>query len=169
MNELFEVVHYTREHQDTLSSKFDCGNSDINMFLLSSKSLDYGYGKTYVAIYNGEILGYYNISTGHIEDENGLRMGGSSFINYFALDRKYQKIRFGEGYLSDLLLSDCFNKVDYIRKNHIGFTFVTLSSTEEGKNLYERNGFELLDDDMRMAKNKGEETCTPMYLPLDYE
>ena len=45
----------------------------------------------------------------------------------------------------------------------------TLSSTEEGKRLYERNYFEELDDSMTFAKNDGELKCTPMYLPLDLE
>ena len=96
-------------------------------------------------------------------------MGGSAYINYLALDKKYQKIQYGNGYISDLLLGDCLNKVEDIRQNHIGLSFITLSSTEEGKRLYERNDFEELDEGMTIAQNDGELKCTPMYLPLDLE
>ena len=165
----FVAIPYTKQHQDQYASKFDCGSDAINMFLLSSNSLDYGYGKTYVIIYNNEILGYYNIGTSCIQSENGLRMGGSAYINYLALDKKYQKIQYGNGYISDLLLGDCLNKVEDIRQNHIGLSFITLSSTEEGKRLYERNDFEELDEGMTIAQNDGELKCIPMYLHLDLE
>lgn len=169
INNSFIAVPYTKEYQMQLAPKFDCGSDAINMFLLSSNALDYGYGKTYIILYNDEILGYYNISTSCIQSENGLRIGGSVYINYLALDKKYQKIQYGDGYISDLLLGDCLNKIEYIRQNHLGLSFITLSSTEEGKRMYERNGFEELDGEMSFAQNYGELKCTPMYLPLDLE
>ncbi len=65
----------------------------------------------------------------------GIRMGGTIYINYLALNQEYHKV-----------------KLD-----------------EEGYNLYKRNGFEELEEDMKIAKNDGEKTCIPMYLPLDLE
>lgn len=61
INNSFIAVPYTKEYQMQLAPKFDCGSDAINMFLLSSNALDYGYGKTYIILYNDEILGYYNI------------------------------------------------------------------------------------------------------------
>lgn len=70
---------------------------------------------------------------------------------------------------SDILLADCLNRIENIRENALGFAFVTLSSTDEGYNLYEQNGFSPLEEDMKIAKNSGEMSCIPMYLPIDYE
>ena len=90
------------------------------------------------------------------------------YINCLAIDVKYQKKKFLGSYYSDILLRDCMNRIEDLR-NGIGFGFVTLSSTEEGHYLYERNGFCELESDMRIAKNSGEDSCSPMYLPIDYE
>lgn len=170
MTDTFHTIPYTKELQKQFASKFDCGNEAINMFLRDSISLDPLFGKTYVLISEDAIVGYYNISTGHIEDDQSIRMGGTIYINYLALDQEYHKVKFDEeGYVSDFLLGDCFNRVLHLQDNYVGFTFITLSSTEEGYYLYKRNGFEELEDDMKMAKNDGEKECIPMYLPLDLE
>ena len=167
----FTGIPYTREHQLNLAKKFDCGNSYINSFLHSTDSLDYGYGSTYVIILGSMIIGYYNIGMSCLVDENDIRMGGSVYINYLALDKKYHKTKVGNSkkYFSDLLLYDCLNRIEYIRQNYIGVSFITLSSSAEGIYLYERNGFMFLDDDMKIFKNKKEGQCVPMYLPLDLE
>lgn len=96
-------------------------------------------------------------------------------INCFALDenyhRQYQiqspdciKIR-----LSDLLLHDCISRIRRIRENEVGFTFITLCSTVEGQNLYTRNDFEILDEDLSFSVSEHDKDCILMYLPLDLE
>lgn len=70
---------------------------------------------------------------------------------------------------SDFLLFDCMEKIKEIRVKHLGFTFVTLSSTEEGYHLYLRNGFEKLDDDISFSLEEAEEGCIPMYYAIDVE
>lgn len=57
---------------------------------------------------------------------------------------------------SDFLLLDCMEKIKEIRFYHLGFTFVTLSSTREGYHLYMRNGFEKLDDDISFSMEESE-------------
>ena len=161
-------VKLTKGMQDSLSGSFECGNPALTLFLKSHDALDAFFGTTYVITSDREIIGYYNISTGHIEDGSNIRIGGTVYINCLAMDEKYQKKKFMGSYYSDILLSDCMNRIEDLR-NGIGFGFVTLSSTEEGHYLYERNGFSELEDDMRIAKNTGEDTCLPMYLPIDYE
>jgi ribosomal protein S18 acetylase RimI-like enzyme len=160
----------TKSMQNELSPLFECGNQALTLFLKSYDSLDNFFGKTYIMLDESKnrIIGYYNISTGHIEDENHIRTGGTVYINCLALDVNYQKKKIGSYYISDRLLCDCLKRIENIRKE-IGFGFVTLSSTDEGLKLYERNGFCELEDDMLMAKNTGEDACIPMYLPLDYE
>ena len=171
MKSKFRTMPYSKELQNIFANKFDCGNSAINAFLKSYDALDSLFGRTYVLLSDNEcIVGYYNISTGDIADEKNIRIGGSVYLNYFAVDEKYQKVKYDEyGYISDFLLGDCINRVMEIQENYVGFSFITLSSTEEGYKLYERNGFYELEDDMIMAKNTGEKTCYPMYLPLEVE
>jgi len=168
MKHEYLTVKYTDEMQKKLSKSFDCGNSALTSFLKSYESLDNSFGVTYVIPSDNGIIGYYNISTGHIENERHIRMGGTVYINCLALDVNYQKKKFANSYYSDILMSDCLKRIEDIREE-IGFAFVTLSSTGEGYKLYERNGFCELENDMQMAKNTGEDTCIPMYLPLDYE
>lgn len=171
MSNLFTTIVYNREIQEKCSLQFQCGNEALDLFLQSGLSLDASFGKTFVTIFNDRIIGYYNIGTGHIEDENVIRYGGSVYINYLAVDQSFQKVKINEEwYFSDVLMLDCIGRIKKIRENDIlGFTFITLSSTEEGIGLYSRNGFELLEDDMIVAKNEGEYTCKGMYLPLDVE
>ncbi|MBR0483240.1 MAG: GNAT family N-acetyltransferase [Oscillospiraceae bacterium] len=166
-NEYF-TVKLTKEIQAELSQSFDCGNPALTTFLKSYEALDDFFGVTYVIKSKNGIIGYYNISTGHIENENHIRMGGTIYINCLAIDKLYQKKKFRTSYYSDILMNDCLQRIENLR-NKVGFAFVTLSSTDEGYHLYERNGFCELEDDMQMAKNTGEDTCIPMYLPLDYE
>lgn len=160
------------------ASNFDCGNNHINQFLKSSQAFDDGFGKTYVWLEdnNQEIIGFYNISVGCIDQKDGesrYKMGGSIHINEFALAQKYRGVSLGEdsnANLSDALLKDCLDRVEYIRRKHIGFSFVTLQSTREGHSLYERNDFEDVEDDMNISIIQGaEEECQAMYLALDLD
>ena len=65
-------------------------------------------------ISDNSIIGYYNISTSCIENDEGIRIGGSVYINCLAVDKHYQKVKRGEYYISDILLADCLNRVDNI-------------------------------------------------------
>ncbi len=169
MSKKYTIEIYTKDIQNNFSSAFDCGNDALTAFLKNYDALDNMFGKTYVMISDNSIIGYYYISTSCIENDEGIRIGGSIYINCLAVDKHYQKVKRGDYYISDILLADCLNRVDNIRENALGFAFVTLSSTDEGYYLYDRNGFCKLEDDMKIAKNIGEDTCIPMYLPLDYE
>lgn len=165
-----------------LASSFHSGNNYLDRFLKSADALCDGIGKTYVFLSTSTdgdtIIGYYNIGVGYIEEiSNNVRrrIGGSAHINCFALDERYHgllqdttpdgiKIK-----LSDVLLYDCINRIQKIRSTEIGFSFITLCSTKEGENLYRRNDFEVLDEDLSFSKSDGDKDCIPMYLPLDYE
>lgn len=170
-NKDFLTVPYTRELQELYARKFDCGNDLISSILKSEDSLRDMVGKTYVMLDEGRgrIIGYYNISTGDLADGSYIRLGGSIYIKYFAVDCDYQDTKWDDDYIADVLLVDCMNRIMEIREKSVGFAFVTLSSTKEGLHLYERNDFSLLEDDMILAQGEKENECIPMYLPIDYE
>ena len=100
------------------------------------------------------------------------KIGGSVHINDFALDEKYHGVSFEnmDGNMSGVLLLECLMRIENIQNNHVGFSFVTLCSTNEGYKLYERNGFEKLEADMTVSPTYGKEfQAIPMYLPLGVE
>ena len=179
MSNRINVVQYDASLQK-LASSFHSGNDYLDRFLRGPDSLDNNFGKTYVFLSddNKIIVGYYNLGLGYIEqNDSGIirKAGGAVHINCFALDEEYHGLL--QAYtddgvkinLSDVLLDDCMERVEKFRREHVGFAFVTLSSTKEGYSLYLRNGFENLEDDMNFAITDSDVECTPMYLAMDME
>lgn len=180
VRENLNVVPYTVALQK-LSKTFSSGNDHLDRFLKESVSLDDNFGKTYVWLSEKEdfIVGYYNIGTGSIDevlpDSERYKIGGSIHINEFALDKAFHGMT--QGYtesgdkinISDLLLDDCLQRIADLRSQNVGFTFVTLCSTEEGFHLYARNGFEELDDGMQFSLGYEEKKCIRMYSPMEID
>ena len=163
-----------------LASSFHSGKEHLDHFLQGSQALDVGLGKTYVFLSedNRVIIGYYNIGVGYIEQitkSGNRKIGGSAHINCFALDEKYHGLlqyNTPDGIkvnLSDVLLNDCIRRIDAIRSEQIGFSFVTLCATQQGYSLYKRNDFDDLDGDLNFSTDETDKGCILMYLPLDYE
>ena len=181
MSKIFTSHHNIVEFDanlQKLASSFCCGNEFIDNFLKGSLALDSAIGKTYVWLSddNSRIIGFYNITTGSVEelrDGKLYKIGGAVHINDFAVDVSYQKTLYDSNhswYISDVLLLDCIERIEAIRDNSLGFSFVTLASTKEGFNLYSRNDFESMEDEMQIPIVEDKESgCIPMYLPLDYE
>lgn len=181
MTNKLNVIKYSAVFQK-LALSFHSGNDYLDHFLHDSISLDDSFGKTYIFLSNdnSKIIGYYNLGLGYIEQENSYfdyntKIGGAVHINCFALDEKYhgtvQQI-LSDGIqinLSDILLNDCLEKIEELRKKYVGFSFITLSSTREGYSLYLRNGFEDLEEDMNFSVEESNIECKPMYLAIDSE
>lgn len=176
-NEL-NVKLFSQELQDRLASGFKCGNPHIDEFIKSPISLDDSYGKTFVYLSDNNdcIIGFYNLGTGYIEeikDRYRYKIGGAVHINEFALDSRFHSIfiRYDENgqkiNLSDVLLNECIHRIRNIRSEHLGYSFITLCSTEAGYNLYKRRDFEELDEALDFSIENTEEKCTQMYLWLD--
>ena len=173
------VVLYDASYQK-LASSFHSGNDYLDQFLRNPLSLNDSFGKTYILLQENQkkIVGYYNLGVGYIEQTAyGIthRIGGSVHINCFALDREYQgtvQEYLKDGtvvHTSDILLMECLERIRQIRRKHLGFSFVTLSSTKAGYYLYQRNGFENLEEDMNFSIEESEDGCIPMYYAIDAE
>ena len=171
------VVLYDASLQK-LASSFQSGNVYLDRFIKGNESLNDAFGKTYVYLSDdkSKIIGYYNLGVGYIEQlENGRRVkiGGAVPINCFAFDEKnlgliQKEMENGITIkLSDFLLVECMERIERIRENHIGFSFVTLNATQEGYHLYLRNGFEDLEADMSFSNEKSELECKSMYMAID--
>ena len=173
------VKPLTRDLYTAFKDNFNCGNSRLNRFFSSSESLDIGIGVTYVFLSDddSEMLGYYNLTTGVVSNSDNphSRIGGSIHINCFALDSEYHGLfqdydKNGSPIkLSDIFFRQCIENILAMRSK-IGFTFITLSATNEGYNLYKRTMFEDLEDDMFIAEKDMEQNgCIPMYYSIDIE
>ena len=170
--------HFTVE-LSAVTEKFVCGNKYLDKFIKSHEALDESIGKTYVFLTEDhkELIGYYNIATGSLQSVERvtnnplkIKIGGTIHINAFAVSEDYQGKIIDEADIlyADLLLDDCIQRIIKLR-NDVGFEFVTLASTQEGLRLYNRFGFEYLEDHMTFAPEKDEFGCTPMYLSFDCE
>ena len=157
---MLNVRPYTPALQK-LAAKFDCGNSYLNQFLRSPDALDAGVGKTFVFLTENteSIVGYYNLSCGSLDEIEGdvrYKIGGTIHIGYFAIDEKFQhqlQATTPNGihlYWGDVLLEECLSRIEAIRSQQVGVSFVTLASSEAGERLYRHHDFEDVD-----AKLKG--------------
>lgn len=172
MNYSFQKL--TRELYESLRHNFNSGNDVVDNFINTTECLDLGIGVTYIALDDENLMmAYYNVSTGCVVDtSNNLKVGGSIHLNKFGLDKAYQGFHIGPDD-SGLKLSDVlFCKiVDYIisMREYIWFSFITLCSTKEGLHLYQRSGFEPIDEDMIIIQDESENGCYQMYYSLDIE
>ena len=175
---MLNVRPYTPALQK-LAAKFDCGNSYLNQFLRSPDALDAGVGKTFVFLteHAESIVGYYNLSCGSLDEIEGdvrYKIGGTIHIGYFAIDEKFQhqlQATTPNGihlYWGDVLLEECLSRIEAIRSQQVGVSFVTLASSEAGERLYRHHDFEDLDADITFSPSHGEDKCICLYLPLDY-
>lgn len=170
------IVPYNASLQK-LASSFDCGNSYLNNFLNSADSLNNSVSKTYVFLTEDKaaIIGYYSITTGCItssEEQASWRIGGSIHISELAVDKRYHRWHMAlenddsQISFSDILLTDCIDRILRLHE-FLGFAFITLNSTAQGRSLYKRSGFEEIEEDMSIPSDKSERECTPMYLLLE--
>lgn len=171
------TIPYNKELQKYAQS-FKSGNDHIDLFLKGSLSLDKSFGKTYIWLEEEKIIGYYNIGVGHIRDNEypNYKIGGAIHLNYFAVSEKYRhymQATLPNGSIikaSDWLMLDLKKRVNDIRDNHVGFSFITLNSTEQGRNLYLRSDFEDLEEEGLSFDYKDDEnSCVPMFYALDME
>lgn len=172
----YETIPYDMNLLKKYSNQFKCGNDYVNNFIRSEKSLANWFGKTYVWIAQNHIIGFYNIGMGYLRNTSlpNYKEGGAVHLNYFAIDENYR--HFIEVYTegikiksSDWLMMDLLKRLEEIRNNSIGFSFVTLSSTYQGHNLYLRSDFtDIADDEDLFFDTKEEENgCIPMYYCMD--
>lgn len=150
-------------------------NVVIDNFLKSPDAFNPCIGKTYVLLSSDgqEIVGFYNINTSCLLqeiDSQYIKIGSSVHISYFAIDEKYhgwkQVVDNQEYNISDLLLTDCIERIALLQ-DRIGFSFITLNSTQAGCSLYKRNDFEEIEEDMFLPSPKEEKNCIAMYYPME--
>ena len=149
-----------------LTASFDCKNTVINNFLKSENALDLNQGVTYILLNNSNdgIIGFYNIGISRIDQVQSIGnttystyMGGTAVLNYLALNEPFQHTYMlpEDSYsYGDYLLDNCESKLLSLR-NQIGFSFIVISSTQEGLHLYK--------EDMSIVVQESDKQCIKLY------
>lgn len=169
MTDNIRVVRLT---QDYVFKSFDCGNQDLNSFLLSDSK---AYAKrllsvTYILETDEDIVAYFSVSNDKISvpdsDKATWRKIKSLFphskhrsdysavkIGRLAVNGKYRNNGIG----SDIL---DFVKDLFITNNRTGCSFVTVDALKDAIPFYQKNGFKYLD---KTTIDKESETCLMYY------
>ena len=143
--------------QDYTFKDFDCGNKDLNDFLLydSKNYLASRLAVTYVIESDEDIVGYFSVSNDKLTvrevDKSSWRRIKQLFyhrkhrcdypavkVGRLAVDKKYQGTDIG----SDILN---FIKSMFVYNNRTGCVFVTVDALREALPFYIKNSFRYID------------------------
>ena len=149
-----KVVRLT---QDYIIGDFDCGNKDLNEFLLndSKKYMDRRLAVTYIIESDGDMVGYFSLSNDKLTvnevDKSTWRRIKQFFrhekhrsdypavkVGRLAVNKKYQ----GRDIGSDILN---FIKSMFVYNNRTGCVFVTVDALREALPFYLKNSFKCID------------------------
>lgn len=143
--------------QDYIFRDFDCGNKDLNDFLLndSKNYMDRRLAVTYIIESDDDIVGYFSVSNDKLTvrevDKSSWRRIKRFFghakhrsdypavkVGRLAVNKKYQRYEIG----SDILN---FIKSLFVYENRTGCVFVTVDALREALPFYFKNSFRCLD------------------------
>lgn len=169
MTDNIRVVRLTQDYE---FKSFDCGNQDLNNFLLTDSK---PYAKkllsvTYILETDEEIAAYFSVSNDKISvpdsDKATWRKIKSLFphskhrsdypavkIGRLAVNGRYNNRGIGTDILD-------FVKDLFITNNRTGCSFVTVDALREAIPFYVKNGFRYLD---KSSANLESETCLMYY------
>lgn len=174
--ENIKIEPFTIKHSGLVKGFF-CDNEYIDNYI-HNEALTDRKAKTYLFIYDNQLLGFFSISAKGISINNEPKKPfnlPSIEISYFALDQKYHHMYYNEQseieldkfYLSDVLfvLTTKFIKEEIATR--VGAMFVTLYSVPRAEDLYKRNDFMNFEPIM-LAENKSKlEGCIPLYAKIN--
>lgn len=170
-----DIVPFTPELQK-LAAKFHCGNDYLDDFIKQPDSIYHLDDKIWVYLTEERdtIIGYYALSTGSLDQiANGHRekIGGSIHVDCFAIDCTFQDRQADNDVLfSDILFSHLLEVCQEVRNAYVGYSFITLESTEAGYKLYSRFNFTELEDDLIFSSQSDQNSSGhKMYFALDEE
>ncbi len=155
---------------------FSCGNEYLDKYLKVDSIKDENV-VTYLFTDddNKKIMGYCSLTCSGIHYElEGVRQTLPAIeIKYFAIDSRYQKLRFDDidddgahFYLSDKLLCDMIQICQTISCEVLGASYVVLYSVPDAVHFYKRNCFHSYNEYMKEDNIRLLDGCTAMYLEL---
>lgn len=173
---LLKYDYKNKEELEQLCSSFYCTNTVIDNFIRSSECLNPSICKTYLLTKEEnnkiELIGFFSLAADAVLENTTIYNGGAIRILMFAVDERYQKqtilIGHNKRTYASLQLVLCLETIQNIVEQSVGASYIVLSSTKEGYNLYTHVGeFETIDDDFQLTYHEGDgQECIDMYKPL---
>lgn len=138
---------------------FDCGDEDLNNFLLNDSKGSMGLLQSVTSILENEedTIGFFSLLNDKISSEEF--DSKSQWKNWFnhkkpkkkkgypamkigrlAISSKYQNMKIGQGMLD-------FLKIQFVTNNRTGCKFITVDAYVNSLDFYSKNGFKFLTND----------------------
>lgn len=150
--------------KDILSSiEFDCGDDDLNEFLLEDSfiNIDNSLSKIYLCLYENKVVAFFSLSADSIKINKKLKIAYRTYpaikIGRLAVHKDFQRMNIGS-ILIDWIIGLCLE----LRKD-IGVRFISVDAYNQENTIsfYNNNLFEALQPEKNKNKNK-----MPMYRDL---
>ena len=169
MTDNIRVVRLTQDYQ---FKSFDCGNQDLNDFLLSDSKpyLNKLLSVTYILENDEDIVAYFSVSNDKISIPDSDKATWRRIKSLFPHSKHrsdYPAVKIGRlavnsKYANNGIGSDILNfvKEDFISGNRTGCAFVTVDALREAIPFYLRNDFRYLD---KASTESDSDTCLMYY------
>jgi len=158
-----DLVRLTPEHQ---FKYFDCGNTDLNDFLINSSKayLQKLLAVTYVLESPDETIAYFSllndkVALQDVDDEDQWKTlfrtpTGKRFNSHPAI--KIGRIGVSESFKGQHIGSDILNyiKLLFITGNRTGCRYITVDAYKDSLGFYEKNGFQYLTQKGRNSQTR---------------
>lgn len=167
MAQLTADLRMFRLKEEYVIGDFDCGNQDLNDFLLNEAKLfsKYLLSVTYIIEQRGDVVAFFSLSNDKISipdsDKSTWRKIKSKFphrkhrSDYPAV--KIGRLGVAKQYHNQNIGTVILNAVQtmYVEENRAGCTFITVDALKEAVPFYLKNGFKFLK---KSEENDGKET-----------
>ncbi len=169
MTDNIRVVRLTQDYQ---FKSFDCGNQDLNDFLLSDSKpyLNKLLSVTYILENDDDIVAYFSVSNDKISIPDSDRATWRRIKALFPHSKHrsdYPAVKVGRlavniKYRNNGIGSDILNFVKqfFISNNRTGCSFITVDALREAIHFYLKNDFKYLD---KASANSNSDTCLMYY------
>lgn len=153
-----------KANKEILSSiEFDCGDDDLNEFLLTDSftNIDNSLSKIYLCLYEDIVIGFFSLSADSIKINKKLKIEYPLYpaikIGRLAIHKDFQRMKLGS-IIIDWIVGFCLE----LRKD-IGIRFLSIDAYNQENviSFYKNNLFEVLQPN----KNKNRRNM-PMYKDL---
>ena len=141
-----EIISLSKVVSKTSLASFDCGESVLNQYLVNyaSQNERRQLTRSYVALENGEVLGFYSLCSTQISIGDFPTSLLKHYPSYLIPAVKIARLGVGKTYqgrgIGTALLSDAIKKAS-LAASYVGTAFVVVDAKEKAVGFYKKLGF----------------------------